>query len=88
MRILMFSRGMGVGTGRVRDFDIFELSFFSKSTSPGHLFLKSIKNATHFLHLFYFSTLFAAYFVNSDSPGATLSLHLWFDAINDVINVL
>ena len=48
MHILMFSRGMEVGAGRGRDFDIFALSLF-KTTFLRHVLLKSTKIVMHLL---------------------------------------
>lgn len=90
----MFFRGMGVRAGRDRYFDIFELSFF-KIHFTGKFIVKTHpppkkKNVMHLLWLNYFISCisFEAFFVNSHSHRATLSLHPWFDSINDVINIL
>ena len=54
MHILMFSRGMGVGAGRGRDFDIFELSLF-KNHFPETCIVKIYQNCHAFIvvRLFY-----------------------------------
>ena len=86
----MFSRRIGVGAGRGRDFDMHFLTELFQKPPPTTCIVKIHQKFHAFtvVNLFYFCILFAAFYVSSHSPGVTLFLHPWFDAINDVINVL
>ena len=84
MYIVMFSRRIGVEAGRGRDFDMhFSTEVFQKP--PPRTCIVKIYQKFTVVNLFIF-VFYLQLFVSAATPLGLL--HPWFDAINDIINVL